>query len=249
MFKTAVNNLNDLGHTEARTLEVDLGLVYTLGPSFPNYEIDSPESDAVVADLMNYLQHRIEKRKTLKGDIENRCDNFRMMLLKMEKENLSLKTENASLQAGLKLEREKHIALENKLQRYEDSIDDLNRKVRSREEKIKEITRVLHETKSLLSHKAVQEEKQKKHYNAKLAVELDKNSRELEMKLQRQRDRCRVKEEKIRMVSQIVNCEKLPTLMRSLSTEEVGNHENRPHIAQKPLDAIATPRVTSRVSF
>uniref|UniRef100_T1GEH5 Kinesin-like protein n=1 Tax=Megaselia scalaris TaxID=36166 RepID=T1GEH5_MEGSC len=99
LFKMAVNNLNDLGHTEAKTLEVDLGLVYTLGPSFPNFQMDSPESNAVINDLMNYLQHRIEKRKALKGDIENRCDNFRMLLMKLEKENLMLKTENATLQA------------------------------------------------------------------------------------------------------------------------------------------------------
>lgn len=251
LFKMAVNNLNDLGHTEAKTLEVDLGLVYTLGPSFPNFQMDSPESNAVINDLMNYLQHRIEKRKALKGDIENRCDNFRMLLMKLEKENLMLKTENATLQAGLKQEREKHIVLENKLQRYEDTIDELNRKVRSREEKIKEFQKKLHEVSNKLSQKALDEEKQKKHYNAKLACELDKNSRELELKLQRQRDKCRVKEEKIRMVSEIVNSEniQLPNLVRSLSSEQVGHPESKPNPPPKPLDIIATPRVTSRVSF
>lgn len=73
MFKIAVNNLNNLGHSEARKLDVDVGLVYTLGPCFPEYKIDSPEAESAIKELMQYLLLRIEKRKLLCSDLETRC--------------------------------------------------------------------------------------------------------------------------------------------------------------------------------
>lgn len=72
IFKIALNNLNELGHSEAKKLEIDLGLVYSL-PGFPEYKFDSPESEIPIQELMNYLLQRIEKRKILCSDLESRC--------------------------------------------------------------------------------------------------------------------------------------------------------------------------------
>lgn len=74
MFKVAANNLNDLGHTEAKNLDVDLGLVYSLGPAFPEYKLDSKDSDDhAMKQLMEYLLQRIEKRKVLSAYLNNKC--------------------------------------------------------------------------------------------------------------------------------------------------------------------------------
>ena len=73
LFKIAVNNLNDLGIQEAKKLDVDVGLVYTLGPGFPDYNINSPEAESAIQELMQYLMQRIEKRKILCADLEMRC--------------------------------------------------------------------------------------------------------------------------------------------------------------------------------
>lgn len=73
LFKIAVNNLNDIGYSEAKNLDVDIGLVYTLGPNFPEYKYDSPEAETTIKELMQYLIQRIEKRKLLSNDLESRC--------------------------------------------------------------------------------------------------------------------------------------------------------------------------------
>lgn len=72
LFRIAVNNLGDLGHADARKLNVDLGLVYSLGPNFPDYRLDSPEADQIIVQLMHHLEQRIQKRKLLIDDFDAR---------------------------------------------------------------------------------------------------------------------------------------------------------------------------------
>lgn len=72
LFKIAVNNLNDMGYSEAQKLDVDVGLVYSLGPNFPEYKLDSAEAEGTIEMLMQYLVQRIEKRKLLCDDLDTR---------------------------------------------------------------------------------------------------------------------------------------------------------------------------------
>ncbi|XP_055913286.1 kinesin-like protein KIF23 [Eupeodes corollae] len=253
IFKIAVNNLNDLGHTDAKKLEIDLGLVYTLGPGFPDYKIDSPEGDSAVQELMQYLMHRIEKRKILCADLENRCDNFRINLVQVEKENLSLKTELASIKAVYNSERERVVALENKLRVHESSIDILNNKLSNRERQLDELQRKLSENQNLLSQKEQEKEKQKKKFNSKMAVEADKKNRELEIKLREQRqklqERMRIKDEKLRLVSNIIKSDDIPGLIRSHSSENLSEvnsvppqRSQAPTISTRSVETNATPK-------
>lgn len=72
LFRIAVNNLEERGQHEARRLDVDIGLVYSLGPSFPDFRLDSPEADQVIIQLMHHLEQRIQKRKILLDDFDAR---------------------------------------------------------------------------------------------------------------------------------------------------------------------------------
>lgn len=72
LFHIAVNNLDARGHPEAKKLDIDLGLVYSLGPSFPDFNFDSPEADQVIVQLMHHLEQRIQKRKILLEDFDAR---------------------------------------------------------------------------------------------------------------------------------------------------------------------------------
>lgn len=74
LFKIAVNNLNELGIPEAKELEVDIGLVYSLGTDFPSYQMDSPEAECKIQELMEYLEQRIEKRRKLRANIDIKCE-------------------------------------------------------------------------------------------------------------------------------------------------------------------------------
>ncbi len=68
LFKIAVNNLEAQGKPEAKKLDVDIGLVYSLGPKFPEYRLTSPEAEHTITNLMKHLEQRIQKRQILLND-------------------------------------------------------------------------------------------------------------------------------------------------------------------------------------
>ncbi|KAH8398275.1 hypothetical protein KR215_002303 [Drosophila sulfurigaster] len=231
LFKIAVNNLNELGIPEAKQLEMDVGLVYSLGADFPHYQMDSPETESKIQELMEYLEQRIDKRRKLRANMDLKCDNFRQLLMNLDRDNLQLRTELASLKAVYKQERDRSAALENRVRIHESSIDVLNNTVSKRERQIQELTHKLNEQEQLLSQKEQEKEKQKKKFNSKLAVESDKNKREFDQKLREQRvkmqERMRIKDEKLRLVSNILQSEDVPSLPRSQSSEDLLNDKNR----------------------
>uniref|UniRef100_A0A1B0CZ59 Kinesin-like protein n=1 Tax=Phlebotomus papatasi TaxID=29031 RepID=A0A1B0CZ59_PHLPP len=51
LFKTAVNKLDMAGESYARNLDIDLGMVYSLGPNLPRIQLNSPDADNLVQDL------------------------------------------------------------------------------------------------------------------------------------------------------------------------------------------------------
>ncbi|XP_016991763.1 kinesin-like protein KIF23 [Drosophila rhopaloa] len=231
LFKIAINNLNELGIPEAKDLEVDVGLVYSLGPDFPAYQMDSPEAEVKIRELMYYLEQRIEKRKKLRANMDFKCDSFRQMLMNLDRDNLQLRTELASLKAVYKQERDRSAALEKKVRIHESSIDVLNNTLSKRERQVEELTFKLNEKENMLTQKEHEKEKQKKKFSSKLAVESDKNKREFELKLREQRtklqERMRIKDEKLRLVSNILQSEDLPSLPRSQSSEDILNEKDR----------------------
>lgn len=72
IFKMAVHNLEEKGRSDARKLDIDIGLVYSLGPKFPDYRLNSPETDELIVQLMQHLDQRILKRATLLDDYSAR---------------------------------------------------------------------------------------------------------------------------------------------------------------------------------
>lgn len=72
IFKMAVNNMVENGQVEAKKLDVDLGLVYSLGPPFPDFNVNPDEAAELIAQLIQHLDQRIKKRYTLVDDYKNR---------------------------------------------------------------------------------------------------------------------------------------------------------------------------------
>lgn len=109
----------------------------------------------------------------------------------------------------LNQERERLKAYENKIIRYETSLDQLNRKLRDREEYISKIELNLGEKQHQLIKKEQEKEKQRRKFTSKIAEENDKKNRELELKLNEQKrnlqEHMRTQEEKLRMVTDIIN--------------------------------------------
>lgn len=130
------------------------------------------------------------------------------MIYEMETENMKLKTENSAVTALLSQERDRIKALESKIIRYESSIDNLNRKVRDREELCQQLEQDLNDKVMLLSRKEQEKEKQRKKYNTKLNLETDKMKREFDQKFREEQlakeQAMRDKNEKLKLITEIV---------------------------------------------
>lgn len=216
IFKMAVNRMEENGRIEARKLDVDIGLVYSLGPKFPDYNVDPEQAGQLVAELIQLLDQRIQKRVTLNEDYSARRkstsndfnlfdrisdfnwiflsteDAFRMILVQQERDYITVRTENATLQGMLKLEREKVSIYEKKIESKDIKNDELSRKLRECENQLRDAQKELSQARYMLSQKELEQEKQKKKYSTKIAAENEKLSREMQMKLRAQNDRLNV---------------------------------------------------------
>lgn len=111
-----------------------------------------------------------------------------MKLVQMERDFVTVRTENATLHGMLNLEREKVSIHEKKIESMEIQNDDISRKLRDRENQIRDLQKELNQARHMLSMKDLEQEKQKKKYTTKLAVENEKYSREIDNKLRAQKD-------------------------------------------------------------
>ncbi|KAK0075210.1 hypothetical protein PV325_007238 [Microctonus aethiopoides] len=208
IFKEARSRLEKEGKADAADLDVDIGLVYSLGGPFPQLDINNPHSDNIITSLMQYLEQRINKRNLLRCDLEKKQTEFRKMLLSMEQENITYRVENASLKACNAQQKKKLTALEGHVCKTETQIDSLLRKLNNANETIKTLQQELRDRDLALNQRLVDKQKVKQKYNSKIQLETDKMNRELEMKLRQQRQhlqsQMKDKDEKLRLVKRIL---------------------------------------------
>ncbi|XP_041767806.1 kinesin-like protein KIF23 [Anopheles merus] len=259
LFKMAISDMAERNHphhvhtpfagaTESNgdRMEFDLGLVYSLEPFVADMKLGSAESDELVRKLSEVLELRIQKRKLLREDFNARQNRLRMNMHKLESDNLSLRTENTSYKGVLAQNKQKIIALENKIVIYESSIDDLNRRNRQLEERVRELQTQLNQKTQLVSQKELEKERQRKKFTSKIAVESEKMSRELEIKLMEQKnklqDEMRDKEERLRLVSEIIQGTPIAARGRSSSVDkDFHKLESTPNV-KSLVSVYATPR-------
>lgn len=252
LFKMAMTDI-EKRHHEIGKMDVDLGLVYSLGPAFPEMKLHGPEAQELLQELVKLLEMRIVKRKSLCVDYDARQDRFRMNLLRIEKENIALKAENASIKGVMSQGRQKIKAMENKIVIYESSLDDLNRRNRTLEERVRELQTQLNQKTQQLNLKEIEKERQRKKFTSKIAVESEKMSRELEVKLLEQksklREEMRDKEERLRLVSEIIKGETpVKKVTRSNSVDELATPVSSRTNTGQANGVLYTPRAARGVA-
>lgn len=208
IFKEAKNRLEKEGRVETNGLEIDIGLVYSLGGPFPELEMNTPHNDQIITNLMHFLEQRINKRNMLRTDLQQKQNEFRKMLSLMEKENISLKVDNASLKATNAQQKKKIVALEGHLGKTEAQIDSLICKLNSANETIKTMQQEVKNRDMVLNQRLIDKQRVKQKYNTKIQVETDKMNKELEVKLRQQREQLqnqmKAQDDKLRLVKQIL---------------------------------------------
>ncbi|XP_047370546.1 kinesin-like protein KIF23 [Vespa velutina] len=208
IFKEARNRLEKEGRVEANGLEIDIGLVYSLGGPFPELEMNNPHNDQIITNLMHFLEQRINKRNILRADLQQKQIEFRKMLSLTEQENISLKVENAALKASNAQQKKKILALEGHLGKTEAQIDSLMCKLNNANETIKNMQQELKDRDMALNQRLIDKQRVKQKYNTKIQVETDKMNKELEVKLRQQREQLqnqmKAQDDKLRLMKQIL---------------------------------------------
>ncbi|KAG7210213.1 hypothetical protein KM043_011765 [Ampulex compressa] len=208
LFKEARSRLEKAGHVNAAELEVDLGLVYSLGSPFPELEVTNPHNDQVITMLMRFLEKRIQKRNLLREDLQRKQNDFRNMLVKLERENVSLRIENVSLRATNDEYKNKISSLEAHVCKTESQIDALLYRLNSNNNALREMQQELKDRDMTLNQHLINSQKVKQKYNTRIQVETDKMNKDLEIKLRKQREilenQMKEKEEKINLMKRIL---------------------------------------------
>ncbi|XP_060828110.1 kinesin-like protein KIF23 [Bombus pascuorum] len=249
IFKEARNRLENAGNPAAADLEVDLGLVYSLGGPFPKMEITSPHNDEIITTLTRFLELRIQKRNILQEDLKQKQTNFRNMIVKIERENVSLKIENSTLKASNDQQQKKISALEAHICKTEAQIDTLLSRLNNANDIIRHMKQDLQNKSMLLNQRAIDKQRVKEKYNSKIQAETDKMSKELESKLRRQREllqnQMKEKEDKLKLVKQIlISDDEMNKNDRSESKETIQVRND----IEMPITSKITTTVPSTVS-
>lgn len=193
---------------EAKDLELDLGLVYSLGPDFPSLELNSSQAAHIIKELMAHLEMRISRRETLKRSKAIKDERLRSALLDLEKDSLEIRSENASLRGQLAASERRVRALEERLTATENASLTHQRKLNEMTEYTSSLKRELQEKEMLLSQNKFDKEKQKKilerKYNHKIAAEHEK-AKEINCEKERLRNAIEEKENRLRIIAEALN--------------------------------------------
>ncbi|CAH2056143.1 unnamed protein product, partial [Iphiclides podalirius] len=208
LFTTARDNII---RPEAKDLELDLGLVYSLGPDFPSLELNSSQAAHIIKELMAHLEMRISRRETLKRSKAIKDERLRSALLDLEKDSLEVRSENASLRGQLASAERRIRALEERLTATENASLSHQRKLNEMTEYTSALKRELQDKELLLSQNKLDKEKQKKvlerKYNYKIAAEHEK-AKEINSEKERLRNAIEDKENRLRIIAQALNVDR-----------------------------------------
>ncbi|XP_025263958.1 kinesin-like protein KIF23 [Camponotus floridanus] len=248
IFKEARSKLEKEGRPEAIDLDIDLGLVYSLGGPFPQLESVNSDNDHIIHSLIQFLEQRIEKRNILRSDLQKKQEDFRKKIIIMEQENVNLKIEVASLKAANSQQKRKISAFEGHLCKTETQIDTLLCKLNSANETIRSLQQEIRDRDLALNQRLIDKQRVKQRYNTKMQAETDKMNRELEIKLRQQREhlqnQMKEKEDKLRLVKRILvdDDSVIPSKEVPESTAKVISPEREGRISRKDRIPISNPR-------
>ncbi|CAG9794529.1 unnamed protein product [Diatraea saccharalis] len=208
LFTTARDNII---RPEAKDLELDLGLVYSLGPDFPSLELNSSQASHIIKELMAHLEMRLSRREALKRSKALKDERLRSALLEMEKDSLEVRSENASLRGQLAAAERRVRALEERLTATENASLTHQRKLAELTEYSSSLKRELQEKELLLNQNKLEKEKQKKilerKYNHKIAAEHEK-AKEIHTEKERLKNAIEEKENRLRIIAEALHLDR-----------------------------------------
>nr|XP_018916025.1 PREDICTED: kinesin-like protein KIF23 isoform X1 [Bemisia tabaci] len=188
IFRKALKEIEDNGSTDSAHIPIDVGLVYSLGPAFPPMELLDPNDDQIIKNLARFLEARANRRAELMADIAERCANFRVQLLDVEKDRVLKDQENLSLKAMLDQNKKKMRSIETKTVDDDSKICNLQRELEDYTSKYKAVKEKLNEAEMKLQQLEEEKMRDKQRYNNKVATKTKELSREFELKMREEKE-------------------------------------------------------------
>lgn len=205
LFNTARDNL---AKPEAKDLDIDLELVYSLGPDFPSLELNSSKAAHIIKELTAHLEMRLNKRETLKRSKALKDERLRSTLLDLEKECLQVRSENVTLRGQLSTAERRIRALEEKLTSTDNTSHSNQRRINELTDYCATLKKELQEKELIINQHKLEKEKQKKilekKYNNKIAAEHEK-AREVIYEKEMLRNAMEDKENRLRIIAKALN--------------------------------------------
>lgn len=239
LFNAARDNIN---RAEAKELEIDLGLVYSLGPDFPSLEMNSSKALHVIKELTAHLEMRLNKREALKRNKAIKDERLRSAMLEMEKENMEIKTENRSLKSQLSTAEKRIRALEERLMTTDNGSHNFQRKITELTEYCTTLKKELQEKDLIISQNKMEKEKQKKilerKYNNKIAAEYEK-TRKTNNEKEKLRNEVVDTQNRLRIIAQAVN--EINGDVKKSEESQSGSHQFTPGTPRALPAHLLTP--------
>ena len=182
VFKEAVKRLEENGEV-AETVDMSPALVYSLGSTWPPLDVEQFDQDEVMQRLGAYLKKRINTRKTLLEDYEDKQNKFRDFLAKQEEELLLLRAENKKLKTQLQAERRKTTSYEQKIVSAEAANRNLIDKVAAYEDMKQILENELDEKEIALNAEHRNNQKTKRKFQVQIESEREKMATEIDKKI------------------------------------------------------------------
>ncbi|XP_029672345.1 kinesin-like protein KIF23 isoform X5 [Formica exsecta] len=172
-----------------------------MGDSFPKTKLIDPEDEQVTAKLMQFLETYIQRRDLLQKDVHKKQNNFRNILVELERENVLLKYSNT--------EQKKMISvLQNRICKLQNQIDSLLYKLNSACDIMRNMQQKLRNRDRQLKQHAIDKQRILQRCNAKIQRETDRMINESDMKLHEQHKQLtsyiRKKDDKLKLMKQIL---------------------------------------------
>ncbi|XP_071570313.1 kinesin-like protein KIF23 isoform X1 [Temnothorax nylanderi] len=229
------------GRVEAVDLNIDVGLVYSLGGRFPQLETITSDNDQVILSLIQFLEQRINKRNVLRADLQKKQEDFRRILMGIEQENGSLKNEVAVLKTANTHQKRKISALEGHLCNTETQINDLSRELNNANDKVRSLQQEVRDRELALNQRSIDKQRVKQRYNTKMRVETDKLTREFEIKLHQGREHLQKQEDMLRQVKQIVDDNNINPAIAS-------SRDQAPELTTRVVSSDRDTRISRKVA-
>ncbi|XP_022106486.1 kinesin-like protein KIF23 isoform X2 [Acanthaster planci] len=193
---------------DLENLPIQTPVIINLGPAFPCLEVNDPNEDSILQNLITFLAEREKRRHTLQEELTRKQGAFRARLMEMEREMETLKQQNSELNMKVSSKDKNTQRFEKRIRDLEQENEMMKKTQTAYEYSQRELETELREEKSKTQKQKHEQDRLRQALKGvagsekvKWEKECEKRVRATQMEMQ---TKIWVKDEKLRQLKQIV---------------------------------------------